>query len=79
VRNGPRRACAGRVVKRHFEHSPSRKRRLHTRNRVLEVSLRRRRGLLVAARSSPCGAARGNAMLAMNRGCGVRVARDKCG
>src|ERR1041385_108683 len=34
-------------------------------NRVPEVSLRRRRVLLVAARSSPCGAARGNVTLAI--------------
>src|ERR1041385_4656987 len=33
------------------------------RNRVPEVSLRRRRGLLVAARSSPCGAAWRNAQV----------------
>ena len=34
--------------------------------RVPEVSLRRRRVLLVAARSSPCGAARGSVKLAVN-------------
>jgi len=36
---------------------------LNLENRVPEVSLRRRRVLLVAARSSPCGAARGNAQV----------------
>ena len=59
VRNGPRRACAGRVVKRHFGHSPTPGWSLPAKNRVPEVSLRRRRGLLVAARSSPPAALRG--------------------
>ena len=35
--------------------------------RVPEVSLRRRRVLLVAARSSPCGAARGTVQIAINK------------
>jgi len=39
---------------------------IRSRKLVPEVSLRRRRVLLVAARSSPCGAARGNAKLATN-------------
>jgi len=38
---------------------PSRRRLRNAKNSVPEVSLRRRRVLLVAARSSPCGAARG--------------------
>src|ERR1041385_8195833 len=63
ARNGPRRACAGWAVKRHFGHSPSRTASFAMKNRVPEVSLRRWRVLLVAARSSPCGAARGKAQV----------------
>jgi hypothetical protein len=48
-------------------------------NQVPEVSLRRRRVLLVVARSSPCGAARGNGTLAMNRVNGFRDACNNCG
>jgi hypothetical protein len=44
-----------------------------------EATLRRRRGLLVVARSSPCGAARGDVTLAMNQLPGVRDARDNLG
>lgn len=40
------------------------------------VSLRRWRVFPVAARSLPCGAARGNATLAMNEDYGIRDARD---
>jgi hypothetical protein len=43
-------------------------------SRVPEVSLRRRRGLLVAARSSPCGAARGNGEARDERA--LRVCKD---
>src|ERR1043165_1364053 len=66
VRNGPRRACAwagGEATLRALVFAVPWSNAM---DRVPEVSLRRRRVLLVAVRSSPCGAAWGNVTLAMN-------------
>ena len=65
VRNGPRRACAGVGGEATLRALAFAQLWICTRSRVPEVSLRRRRVLLVAARSSPCGAAWGNVRLAM--------------
>jgi len=59
VRNGPRRAGAGWAVKGHLGALAFTRLVVHATNRVPEVSLRRWRVLRVAARSAPCGAARG--------------------
>src|ERR1043165_2432848 len=77
--NGPGRAGPGRAVKRHFGHSLSLESCLCTQNRVPEVSLRRRRVLLVAAHSTPYGAARGKREARDESSSGVRGAREECG
>src|ERR1044071_7531565 len=69
------------AVKRQFGHSTSRRacKYENPTARVPKLSLRRRRVLLVAARFSPCGAARWNVRLAMDWIFCVGLAQMNCG
>ena len=66
------------TVNRHFGHSPSQRVWFQCNSRVPEVSIRRRRGLLVAARSSPLRRCEGDVNVGENGACSVSSSCRAC-